>query len=253
MCVFYDSHKPDLDNEDYWNAVPDEEMEHYPGSYNVRPTHDAPVVWSGGGRRKMSLFHFGMIPSWADDRNVAYSMFNARDDKLLSSQHWKPRLESKRCIIPANGFYEHYHSDEELEIPGGKKPTDKIPHYFRLKSTDLFGFAGIWDEWADKQTGEVVRSYAIITTGPNRIIKKIHNSNPRAPLILHRGDYDFWLGKVDKPQDLFDAGIFEPWPDEDMEAWQITKELDYNKNDEQLIQPVENPVQINGGGQGSLF
>lgn len=260
MCIHYDSHDPLPDDEEYWQAIVDEVVKRYEGSYVVRPTNQAPAVWHDPetDQRRMSLFEFGMMPSWgkADEKQkIQYRFFNARDDKLLDSKLWEPRFKNRRCIIPANGFYEPHKYPKEIEIPGAKKPTDSIPFYFRLKSSDVFGFAGIWDEWTNKETGEVTRSFSIITTGANQLIKKIHNKKPRTPMILHREDYDFWLSDVDRPQDLYDAGLFEPWPDDDMEAWQVSKELDYGGNGEQQIQPVEDPVDIDAGsaGQGSLF
>lgn len=74
-------------------------------------------------------------------------------------------------------------------------------------------------------------------------------------MILHREEYDFWLSDVGRPQELYDAGLFEPGADDDMEAWQASKELDYGGSGEQQIKPVNNPVDIDGGSaeQGSLF
>lgn len=256
MCANYDNHDPKLSDESYWNALLDDGLNNYTGDYAVRPTYRAPAVWQDEDNRRISLFEFGMMPSWGkpeEKQKLQYRFFNARDDKLLESNLWTPRFTNKRCIIPANGFYEPHSYGKKIEIAGGRKPTDSIPFYFTLKSSDVFGFAGIWDEWTNKETGELTRSFAIITTGPNRIIKKIHNKRPRTPLILHNEDYDFWLSEVDKPQDLFDAGLFKPWADDDLEAYQVHKGLDYGKNDAELIEPVESPVPLNGNGQKDLF
>ncbi|MFH5833722.1 SOS response-associated peptidase [Halalkalibaculum sp. DA384] len=254
MCIYYDAHGVKHYIEEEFNIDPDQIEIEFPDTYKVAPTMPAPVVFKDSDGRKIELFEFGMMPNWGkaeDKQKNQYRFFNARDDKLLESGLWKPCFKSRRCIIPANGFYEPHKFHTEIEQPGGRKPSDSIPFYFHLKSRPVFGFAGIWDEWTNKETGEAIKSFSIITTSPNKIIKRIHNKKPRTPLILAREDYDFWLNDPNKPEDYFESGIFEPWPDDDMEAWQVTKSLDYGGNGPELIEPVENPVDISE--QGNLF
>jgi putative SOS response-associated peptidase YedK len=106
-----------------------------PHSTRPRPTGSSYVVFAGEeGKRAVGSFGFGLIPSWAKDRKMQYSTTNARDDKLMESNLWRPLFEKKRCIVPANGFYEHHHLSGKIDIPGARKPTDKVPYYFKLKS-----------------------------------------------------------------------------------------------------------------------
>lgn len=255
MCNFFDSHMPPEDVEAALDAIANIPEGHRP-RYNIRPTNSSYVVWNNdNGDREVNAFNFGLIPSWAKDRNMQYSTMNARDDKLMESRLWKPLFKNKRCIVPVNGFYEHHHFDTDLNVPGGPKPTDKVPYYFTLKSQDIFGFAGLYDQWTDKKTGEVVNTFSIITTEPNPLVRKIHNNKERMPTILRSEDYDFWLDESMKPEDYLGQNIFTAYPEDDMEAWQITKQLDYKKDDAQLIKPVDNPIDLGAAHsqQGGLF
>ncbi len=253
MCTFFDSHMPSEEVQNAFNAINDVPENHRP-RYNIRPTNSSYVVLNNeDGNRELNAFSFGLIPSWADDRNMQYSTMNARDDKLMKSNLWKPLFKNKRCIVPVNGFYEHHHFDQNLNVPGAPKPTNKVPYYFKLKSQTVFGFAGLYDQWTDKETGEIIHTFSIITTNPNPLVRKIHNNKERMPTILRKEDYDFWLNESVKAEDYFDQNIFTAYPEDDMEAWQITKQLDYKQDDAELIEPVDNPVTLNTGQQGGLF
>lgn len=263
MCVQYDAHSAadNIEQKEYPIDNPGHIDFEVPENYVVRPSNSAPVIWYDPDRqeRRLDLFSFGMIPSWTknedDAKSGRYKYANARDDRLLESRMWKPRFANQRCLIPANGFYEPHQYPKKVEIPGGPKPTDSIPFYFRLKSSDYFAFAGLYDEWTNKATGEVVKSFSIITTGPNRQMEKIHNKRPRQPVILNREDYAFWIDPDARPEDYLDQNIFTPWPDEDMEHWQVSKQLHYGGNGREQIEPVDNPVDIDTGNgrQADLF
>jgi putative SOS response-associated peptidase YedK len=106
--------------------------------------------------------------------------------------------------------------------------------------------------WTDNETSEFIHTFSIITTTPNKTVRKIHNSKKRMPTILREEDYNFWLDESVKA-DYFDQNIFTAYPENDMQAWQTTKQLDYKQNDEALIQPVESEVQLDNSFQNDLF
>ncbi|HYW34089.1 MAG TPA: SOS response-associated peptidase [Balneolaceae bacterium] len=255
MCIFYDAHDTqeiidELDIDTPKRTTKD--------LFVVRPGMPAPVVWRDPGtdKHRFELFTFGMVPSWTKSEDDAkknyYKYFNARDDKLIESRMWKPRFQNNRCLIPANGFFEPHKFHKKIDQPGGRSPSDSVPFYFKLKSTDHFCFAGIYDSWTNPQTSEIVRSYSIITTKANDQVRKIHNKSPRQPVILHPNDYTWWLDESANPNDYFGENIFTPWPDDDMEHWQVSKSLDYGAEGEELIEPVERPVKLESK-QGDLF
>jgi len=254
MCNFFDSHIR-ADKMGYLFGAKLNIPKHFEGRRNTRPTNPSFVVRNNeDGQRQVDIFEFGLVPHWAKDKSRQYSTMNARDDSLMESRLWKPCFERKRCIVPAAGFYEHYTLDEKVELPGGKNPSDKVPYYFTLKSSDVFGFAGLYDQWEDPESGQTVGTFSIITTDPNPLVAKIHNKKDRMPTILREEDYDFWLDESVNPKDYFDQNIFTAYPEDDMDAWQVTKKLDYGEETEELSEPVQNPIDLdNPSPQKGLF
>ena len=155
--------------------------------FNVAPTQTIQTVTNEDGTRRLEQMRWGLIPAWAKSANQIRSSFNARDDKVTTSGLWKRPLQRSRCLIPANGFY-------EWTGPRG----DRRPQLIRLNGGALFGFAGIFDTWRNRETDEVVRSCAIITTSPNEIMEPIHD---RMPVILDGEAEALWLDPATEDPD----------------------------------------------------
>jgi putative SOS response-associated peptidase YedK len=117
--------------------------------------------------------YWPLIPSFAKEMKLSYSTSNATAERLLQSSVYKRLLNTRRCLIPINGFYEWQ----------GVKPP-KTPFYIYLKNEELFSLAGLWDTWK-KPDGSILESFTIITTEPNDLMRSIHR---RMPLILHSDD-----------------------------------------------------------------
>jgi len=128
--------------------------------------------------RKLSLLRWGLIPSWATDPSVSAGMINARSETAAVKPAFREALASRRCLIPADGFYEWQRN--------GKT---KQPYCFDIGDGELFAFAGLWDRWTNRQR-EVVESCTILTTTPNPLLADIHD---RMPVILNLKNYDLWL------------------------------------------------------------
>src|ERR1041384_1101790 len=114
------------------------------GRWNIAPTQDVLVVANRPGRAgefQAQTMRWGLIPSWAKDPSIGNKMINARAEPLAQKPAFRHSLERRRCIIPADGFYEW------RKNPGGAK----TPMYLRLKNGQAFGFAGLWDIWRDDQ------------------------------------------------------------------------------------------------------
>ena len=127
---------------------------------------------------------WGLIPDWAKDKSIQKSTLNAR----LETIHEKPSFKAsqgKRCLIPADGFYEWQWLD-----PTGKKKQKYLVH---LPGEALFSFAGLWNSWTDKNTGETFHTYTILTTQANELMSKIHNTKKRMPVILRPDMEKEWL------------------------------------------------------------
>ena len=147
----------------------------YAASYNVTPSSAIPVVRLHEHEKELINCHWGLIPHWAKDRK--FSPINARAETLAEKPFFRSSFKNKRCLIPANGFYEW------KAVNGGKQP-----YYFRLEDNEILAFAGLWDEWL--QEDESITSCTIITTSANDIMAPIHN---RMPVILDQENYNAWL------------------------------------------------------------
>ena len=163
---------------DYYKLL--QEMGEIEPNENIRPSQNVPVIVIKQGRKYLGFVRWGLIPFWAKDDKIGYKLFNARSETIDVKPSFKGGFKSRRCLIPANGFFEW------------KKP-DKTKFYFELKSRKLFSFAGIWEKWKNP-LGEIVPTCTIITCGPNELISPIHD---RMPVILKKEDEETWLNSSD--------------------------------------------------------
>src|SRR4028119_1747843 len=153
--------------------------------FNIAPSQMIDVVFVPETERILSQLKWGLVPSWAKDSEIGNRMINARAETLTEKPSFREAFKSRRCIIPASGFYEWQ-----------KKGTGaKQPFYFYLKDKEVFGFAGLWEEWLDKATGELLETCTIITTTANEVLKPVHE---RMPVILKSESYDQWLDRNEK-------------------------------------------------------
>jgi putative SOS response-associated peptidase YedK len=166
---------------------------------NVRPTQRVPVLL---GEHDLALVKWGFVAPWAKDAKSA--LINARAEGLADKPTFRRAFRSQRCLIPASGFYEW-----QAAPNGGKRKT---PYLFTVKNAELFTFAGLWEVWTDRASGEELRTCAIITTTPNTLVAPVHD---RMPVILRREDQDEWVDP-----DLHDVGrlgaLLQPYPAEAM-------------------------------------
>lgn len=193
-------------------------------NYNVAPGQDLPVVVEDKTRH-LKVMRWGLIPFWAKDQKIGYKLINARSETIFEKPMWKGAVTKHRCLVPANGFYEWKKLD-------GK---DKQPFYIRPKDQELFAFAGITSSWTDKETGEVIDSYSIITTSPNKEMRKIHD---RMPVILKPSDESHWLdASLDKPEAIDD--FLHPYKDGGLEMYEVSRDVNTPRNNsEELLYPV---------------
>lgn len=154
---------------------------------------DLPVITNEEPDRIQSLV-WGMIPhftnpEWGIDK-IRSRNLNARDDKVFELPSWKKPIESQRCLVVLDAFYEYYHADK----------TSRVPYRIKLKNDPVLTVAGLWDRWSDKELGLERNTVSIVTTTANEIMSQIHNSpeavkrgGHRMPLILTREIEKLWL------------------------------------------------------------
>jgi putative SOS response-associated peptidase YedK len=150
--------------------------------YNIAPTQTVVAVCESEQEdgRELALLRWGLIPSWAKDSKIGSNLINARADGVATKPSFRHAFKKKRCLIPADGFYEW------KAVPGQKA---KQPYHITVRELPVFAFAGLWESWTDPQ-GKLVQTSAIITTDANEAMQAVHN---RMPVILNPTDYDRWL------------------------------------------------------------
>jgi putative SOS response-associated peptidase YedK len=148
--------------------------------YNVAPGQAVVAVRqdSAGPVRRLAPLRWGLIPAWANDAAAGYKMINARAETAAARPAFCEAMRRRRCLIPADGFYEWKRAGKE-----------KLPFCFTLADDAVFAFAGLWEQWRSPQ-GQTVESCAILTTAPNELVRDVHD---RMPVILAPDAYDRWL------------------------------------------------------------
>jgi putative SOS response-associated peptidase YedK len=203
--------------------------------YNIAPTQPVPVIRQNPKEpiRELSLMRWGLIPSWAKDSSVAAKMINARSETAGTRPAFRDPLKSRRCLIPADGFYEWQ-----------RLGKTKQPYCFEVGNAQMFAFAGIWDRWKDP-SGNWVKTCSILTTTPNAVTSAVHD---RMPVILDPDSYDLWLDPG--VQDASWASeLLKPCDAQFMQRYPISTRINHVANDdEECSAPVE-LAQI----QNSLF
>ena len=150
-------------------------------STNVAPTNDVYAVLEDGEGRHLDALHWGLVPFWAKDPKVGNRMINARAETVATKNAYRHAFKKKRCIIPADGFYEW------KKLAGAKR---KQPYFIHRPDGDPFPFAGLWETWRDEETDRVIRSCTILTGEPNDAMAEIHD---RMPVMLSPEVWDTWL------------------------------------------------------------
>jgi len=155
-------------------------------SYNIAPTQAiASVRVSAEGEREAVPMRWGLIPFWAKDKKIGARMINARGESLADKPSFRTAYKRRRCLIPADGWYEWQKPAE-----GSSKKTPKQPYHIRRPQSEVVAFAGLWEQWTDKDNGELVESCTIITTEACEALAHIHH---RMPVVLEPEFWPPWL------------------------------------------------------------
>ncbi|MBI1732640.1 MAG: SOS response-associated peptidase [Gammaproteobacteria bacterium] len=155
--------------------------------FNAAPALKLPIVRCRDERRELALCQWGFVPHWMKSRPKTRPI-NARAETAAEKPFFRVAMRRRRCLIPANGFYEWTHA-----------LSPKQPWYFRLKDSEIMAFAGLWDSWSHE--GEMTETFAILTTSANATLRPVHD---RMPVILDPTYYDAWL-------DQGDAAVLGPY------------------------------------------
>ena len=154
-----------------------------PSVYNGFEHPKTPLI-TNEKKEQIQLYEWGLLPHWAKDSSIAKSTLNARVETIAEKASFRASTNN-RCLVLVDGFFEWQWLDEK----GRKKQKFLI----RKKGEEAFAFAGLWNHWIDKSTGEIRKTYTILTTEANALMAEIHNSKKRMPFILPKEEEQNWL------------------------------------------------------------
>lgn len=192
--------------------------------FNIAPSQLNPIVLQeASGEIVVDEMKWGLVPFWSKEPKAEYSTINARAEGIDTKPAYRKPIRSQRCIVPATGFFEWE-----------KTTHGKVPFFIHLKTDELFGFAGLYDIYRDKE-GHELKTFTIITTEANPLVERLHT---RMPVILHRENEAEWLDRevTDAHQVL---RLLKPYPAELMELYPVSRRVNSPENDEaELLTPV---------------
>lgn len=199
-------------------------------NFNVAPTQDVFAVIEHEGERHLDAFFWGLIPSWAKEAKIGSRMINARAETLAEKNAYKSSYKKRRCLIPADGFYEWQKLDDS------KRPK-KQPMFMRSGDGSPLAFAGLWSVWRgpDKDQ-DPLRSVTIITTTPNDTMAPIHD---RMPVILGEDGWSTWLDRDNDDLDML-GKLLVPAPNDLLTTTPVSTQVNNVRNNgPELIEEAE--------------
>lgn len=188
--------------------------------FNVAPSDQVPAIATSGGIRRLGTLSWGLVPSWATSGASGRRMVNLRSETLAERPGFRRTLQRRRCIVPADGFYEWQHG-------GTRGPRQ--PYLIRARDGSPLAMAGLWDVWVDREdpSGERLRTCAVLTTSPNAAVAALHD---RMPVILPADVWDVWLDPEVTDVDLL-IGLLRPCPDDLLQLVPVGTAVNSVRND----------------------
>lgn len=211
------------------------DSEEFVGNFNVAPTQGVFTVYETQGERWLDTFHWGLVPFWAKDPKIGSRMINARAETIAEKNSFKRSFAKKRCIIPADGFYEW------KRVEGQKR---KQPMYLTTIDESPFAFAGLWEVWKDSNTldqdGEPLELYSctIITGEPNEKVADVHD---RMPVMLPPDAWDTWLDRDNHDVEALQE-LLVPAPAELIQLRMVSTDVNNVRNNNPSLIDEAEPV-----------
>lgn len=222
MCGRYALHSPSADVAAHFGLA---ECADFGPRFNIPPGTDIPVIrLSPEGKRVLHLLRWGLVPHWAKDPAIGAKLNNARAEGVMEKPSFRDAFRRRRCLIPASGFYE-WHTEGRV----------KQPWYFSLKSGEPLAMGGVWESWKAPD-GRILRTCAVITTGPNAVMAPVHD---RMPVLIDPAHWRDWLAAPPEAVTV----LLAPPPAEAMRAWRVDRRVSrVSEDDAGLIAALAEPA-----------
>ena len=206
------------------------------GRFNLAPTDEAAVVVQREDARAIVPYRWGLIPHWSDSPKTGNRMFNARSETLDRNPAFRYAFAKRRCLIPTDAYYEW-------------KRVGKLrqPYAFVRPDGRPIALAGLWAGWKDEDTGEVIRSFTIITTSANEMMAPIHD---RMPVMLPEGAWERWLdpGRLEGEALAELKGLLVPSGEDWLELFPVSRRVNDVRNDgPDLVERIPDEAVVLGG------
>ena len=180
--------------------------------YNIAPTQSvAAIREDAAGARELAMLRWGLVPSWAKDPAIGNRMINARAETVAEKPSYRSAYKHRRCAILANGFYEWR-----------KEGNGKTPWFITTDDDSPFAFAGLWEAWSDKETGESLQTTTIITADANDFMSSLHH---RMPVILQSDAADRWFSGDNEL--IHNVADITP----ELKAWPVDRRVNNARNE----------------------
>lgn len=185
-----------------------------------------PVITYEGLR----IYEWGLVPFWVKDiagaKEIQSKTLNAVGETVFDKPSFRSSIIRKRCLLPVSGFYEWRDADKK-----------KYPYYIQLRNEEIFSLGGIYENWVDKNTGEIKYTFSILTTPANPLMARIHNLKKRMPLIVSRADERNWIDPSLTKEQI--TGLIKPFPEEEMTAYTISQAANNPRNHRNVPEILE--------------
>lgn len=196
--------------------------EGYSSRYNASPTQILPVV-TNEHPQGLSFFYWGVVPAFAKNKTITAKLYNIKAETILEKTSTLTALQSRRCLVPADGFFDWKNLTKKR----------KIPYRFIVKQPEIFSFAGLWEEYEDEEEG-MVHTFSIITTPANKLISEM---NTTMPAILTQENEKKWLS--DGLSDEAYINLLTPFPADLMNSFTVSSLINNPDLDKpELLKPA---------------
>jgi putative SOS response-associated peptidase YedK len=233
MCGRFTQQRPTSELAEIFDAQPADEAvgAEKDAHYNVAPTEQVRVVVEPkvDAPRVVASYRWGLVPGWAKDARIGNRLINARADSLATSNAFRRSFEGRRCIVPADAFYEWLRQEG--------RPN--LPFLVRRRDGEPMALAGLWATWHDDVNDAWLRSFTIVTTAANDLMARIHD---RMPVVLEREDWARWLDPEVHDRRALQK-LLRPAPEGILEAYEVSTEVSNPRNKgAEVIRPISAEV-----------